>query len=76
VAVVDSGPGIPADKREQIFEKFVRLDEGDRSAVGGSGLGLAICRGIVQAHGGEIWVESDQGNGSTFAFSLQISAGR
>jgi two-component system sensor histidine kinase KdpD len=73
VAVVDRGPGIPADNRERIFEKFVRLDEGDRSAVGGSGLGLAICRGIVQAHGGAIWVESEQGSGSTFAFNLPIS---
>jgi two-component system, OmpR family, sensor histidine kinase KdpD len=72
VAVVDRGPGIPADKREQVFEKFVRLDEGDRSAVGGSGLGLAICRGIVQAHGGTIWVESEQGSGSTFAFNLPV----
>ena len=72
VSVVDRGPGIPADKREQIFEKFVRLDEGDRSAIGGSGLGLAICRGIVQAHGGMIWVESGQGSGTTFAFNLPV----
>ena len=63
VSVVDHGPGIPAEMRDQIFEKFVRLDEGDRAAVGGSGLGLAICRGIVQAHGGAIWVESERGKG-------------
>jgi two-component system, OmpR family, sensor histidine kinase KdpD len=68
VAIQDHGPGVPDDKREQVFDKFVRLD----NQPGGSGLGLAICRGIVQAHGGRIWVEanpSDQG-GSTFAFSL------
>jgi signal transduction histidine kinase len=73
VSVVDRGGGIPAEMRDQIFEKFVRLDEGDRASVGGSGLGLAICRGIVQAHGGAIWVESERGKGSTFAFNLPLS---
>jgi two-component system sensor histidine kinase KdpD len=73
VAVVDHGPGIPPEKREQIFEKFVRLDEGDRATVGGTGLGLAICRGIVQAHGGTIWEESEPGSGSTFTFNLPTS---
>jgi two-component system sensor histidine kinase KdpD len=66
VAVQDHGPGVPDDKREQVFDKFVRLD----NQPGGSGLGLAICRGIVQAHGGRIWVEANPDQGSTFAFSL------
>ena len=66
VAVQDHGPGVPEDKREQVFDKFVRLDD----QPGGSGLGLAICRGIVQAHGGRIWVEANRDRGSTFAFSL------
>jgi signal transduction histidine kinase len=66
VAVQDHGPGVPEDKREQVFDKFVRLD----NQPGGSGLGLAICRGIVQAHGGRIWVETNPDQGSTFAFSL------
>jgi signal transduction histidine kinase len=70
VAVADGGPGIPPDKRELVFEKFVRLPGERGPRVGGTGLGLAICRGIVQAHGGRIWVESDGGSGSTFAFSL------
>jgi signal transduction histidine kinase len=66
VTVQDHGPGVPEDKREQVFDKFVRLD----NQPGGSGLGLAICRGIVQAHGGRIWVEANPDQGSTFAFSL------
>jgi two-component system sensor histidine kinase KdpD len=72
VAVVDQGPGIPPDQREQVFEKFVRLNGSEDRASGGSGLGLAICRGIVQAHGGQIWVEGEQGRGSTFAFRLPV----
>jgi signal transduction histidine kinase len=68
VAVQDQGPGVPEDKREQVFDKFVRLDGSNHP--GGSGLGLAICRGIVQAHGGRIWVEANPDQGSTFAFSL------
>lgn len=76
VVVMDHGPGIPAEKREQIFEKFVRLDGGERPESSGTGLGLAICRGIVQAHGGTIWVESEIGRGSTFAFTLPVSEGQ
>jgi signal transduction histidine kinase len=73
VAVEDHGPGIPAEQRERIFEKFVRLDGGERPESSGTGLGLAICRGIVQAHGGTIWVESESRRGSTFTFTLPLS---
>jgi signal transduction histidine kinase len=69
VAVVDHGPGIPPDKREQVFDKFVRLDDGS-DRPGGTGLGLAICRGIVQAHGGDIWIDHVTERGSVFVFSL------
>jgi signal transduction histidine kinase len=70
VAVRDQGLGIPAEKRDQVFEKFFRVDASDTRRFAGTGLGLAICRGIVQAHGGTIWVDSEEGRGSTFAFSL------
>ncbi len=67
--VQDSGPGIPADKLEAIFEKFKQLDR-DTAARAGYGLGLSICKKIVEVHGGKIWVESKEGHGSRFAFSL------
>ena len=71
VAVQDCGPGVPEDKREQVFDKFVRLDD----QPGGSGLGLAICRGIVQAHGGRIWVESELGRGTAVHFTIPTVGG-
>jgi len=67
---VDHGVGLRADEHERIFEPFYR---GDGTSVGrprGTGLGLSICRGIVEAHGGRIWVESEAGKGSTFYFTL------
>lgn len=70
VRVVDQGMGIPADKQDQVFEKFFRVDASDTRRFAGTGLGLAICRGIVQAHGGEIWVYSEPAHGSTFAFNI------
>jgi signal transduction histidine kinase len=73
VRVVDQGIGIPADKQGQVFEKFFRADASDTRRFAGTGLGLTICRGIVQAHGGAIWVESVPGQGSTFAFHLPTS---
>jgi PAS domain S-box-containing protein len=70
VSVRDEGRGIPADKLEAIFERFQQVDASDSRDKGGSGLGLAICRTIVRQHGGEIWVESVPGEGSTFFFSM------
>ena len=69
--VSDQGPGIPAEAQTRLFEKFHRLPniQGRR---GGTGLGLAFCRLVVKAHGGEIWVESEQGKGSTFMVKLPI----
>ena len=69
VGVVDTGPGIPRDLQERLFEKFVRIGEGHTE---GSGLGLAICRRIVEAHGGRIWVESEEGRGAAFYFTLPL----
>ncbi len=69
VSVTDRGPGIPEWEQSRIFEKFYRGVEMPTSAAG-SGMGLAIAREIVQAHGGEIWVDSKLGEGSRFSISL------
>jgi NtrC-family two-component system sensor histidine kinase KinB len=67
-AVEDTGSGIPKDYLENIFERFVQVPG---ATGGGAGLGLSISRTIVQAHGGEMWVESELGKGSTFNFTLR-----
>jgi two-component system phosphate regulon sensor histidine kinase PhoR len=68
IEVADTGVGIPTDDLPRIFERFYKADRA-RSG-GGTGLGLAIAKHIVQGHGGRIWAESIEGQGSTFAFSL------
>jgi signal transduction histidine kinase len=70
LSVSDDGPGIPEQMRENIFEKFTQVDGSNTREKGGTGLGLAITRSIVEKHGGRIWVESEQGRGSRFTFSL------
>jgi signal transduction histidine kinase len=72
-AIRDTGPGIPAEAFERIFEKFGQLDT--HSKVG-TGLGLAFCRLAVEAHGGQIKVESTPGVGSTFSFTIPLASGR
>jgi signal transduction histidine kinase len=67
VAVTDTGPGIPSDARQSIFEPYRTMDGQARS---GTGLGLYITRGIIERHGGQIWVKSEVGAGSTFFFTL------
>ncbi len=68
VAVADNGPGIPPQHHERIFRMFQRLQaDQDRR---GAGIGLAFCKRIVERHGGRIWVESEEGRGSTFYFTL------
>ena len=70
VSVHDNGPGIPREAQDRIFERFYRVDRARSRETGGTGLGLAIVKHIVQAHGGEVWVESDPGAGTTFRFTL------
>jgi signal transduction histidine kinase len=70
VIVSDQGKGIAADNLERIFGKFYQVEESETREQGGTGLGLAICRGILEAHGGRIWAESELGRGSRFHFTL------
>jgi signal transduction histidine kinase len=67
LSVADNGPGLPADHLPKIFERFWQAKKTGRE---GTGLGLYIAKGIVEAHGGQIWAESAPGNGSTFHFTL------
>ena len=73
-SVRDEGLGIPRGEQNRIFEKFYRLDASMSRGVGGSGLGLFICRELVELMDGRIWVTSEPGMGSTFAFELPASA--
>lgn len=68
----DQGVGIPLDKLETIFDRFQQVDASNSRSQGGTGLGLTICRGIVQQHDGQIWVESILGEGSTFCVMLPL----
>jgi signal transduction histidine kinase/response regulator of citrate/malate metabolism len=72
VSVHDEGIGIPAQDLERIFERFYRVDNDITWRTSGVGLGLALCRGIIAAHGGHIWAESQLGEGSTFYFTLPV----
>jgi two-component system phosphate regulon sensor histidine kinase PhoR len=70
VDVADHGIGIPEADRARIFERFYRVDRGRAREQGGTGLGLSIVKHLVQASGGEVWVESTPGVGSTFSFTV------
>ncbi|AIF82928.1 PAS domain S-box [Candidatus Nitrososphaera evergladensis SR1] len=68
--VRDNGPGIPKDKQRFLFKKFYQVDTSLKRKHGGTGLGLAISKGIVTGLGGQIWVDTEEGKGSSFYFSL------
>jgi len=72
VSISDTGIGISKEDLPHVFERFYKADKA--RPRGGSGLGLAIAKHTVQAHGGSIWAQSEQGKGSTFSFSLPIQA--
>jgi signal transduction histidine kinase len=74
VSVTDTGPGIPLDQQDRIFEQFHQVDSSNTKAKGGTGLGLAIAKQIVEMHGGSIWVESTPGKGSTFQMEVPTRA--
>jgi signal transduction histidine kinase len=75
ISVRDHGDGVAAQDIERIFEPFYRGQSHRHRNAAGTGLGLAICRGIIESHGGRLWVDSTQGKGSTFTFTLPL-AGR
>ena len=72
LSVADSGPGIPPEQRQRLFEPFTQLDSTTRRIHDGSGLGLSISKQLVELHGGRMWLESEVGKGSTFYFSLPL----
>ena len=74
ISVADRGPGIPQADKERVFDKFYRVLGTQRNAatIPGSGLGLAVSKGLVEAHGGHIWVEDRPGGGSIFRFTLPV----
>jgi signal transduction histidine kinase len=70
IAIKDNGRGIPMDAIDKIFKKFYQVDTSLTREQGGSGLGLPICKGIIEAHGGRIWAQSQLEKGSIFSFTL------
>ena len=74
VSVIDTGAGIDPKDHQKVFEQFVQVGDTLTNKPKGTGLGLPICKQIVEHHGGKIWVESELGKGSTFSFTLPVSA--
>ena len=72
IKIIDQGPGIPKEQLQNIFERFYRIDEARNREHGGMGLGLAISKGIIEAHGGQIKVESNQPTGSIFVIEIPL----
>lgn len=68
--ITDTGPGIPKEDVPHLFQKFYRVDNSATRTIGGTGLGLFICKKIIELYNGKIWVESEQGKGSTFYINL------
>jgi signal transduction histidine kinase len=73
ITVADTGEGIPAEDLPNMFERFYRVDKSRARATGGTGLGLTIAKRLVEAHGGQIAVQSEVGKGSRFAFTIPVA---
>ena len=73
VGVHDRGPGISPEHAQHIFDRFYRINDARIRNTGGIGLGLAISRGLVEAHGGHLWLDNQPAQGSTFYFSIPIA---
>ena len=76
ISVQDDGPGIPPEALDRVFERFYRVDKARSRDQGGTGLGLSIVKHIVQAHGGQVWAESELGKGATFYFTVPAAENR
>jgi signal transduction histidine kinase len=74
--VHDTGPGIAPSDQGKIFEEFQQADNSETKRKGGTGLGLSIAKRIIGMHGGRIWVDTDVGKGSTFAFTIPVKVER
>src|SRR5690625_1200955 len=72
VSIADEGIGIPYEYHDKIFDRFYRADKARTRQLGGSGLGLAISKELIDAHYGDIWLESSEGKGTTFFFTLPL----
>jgi signal transduction histidine kinase len=72
LSVRDTGPGISQADQQKLFQEFQQADNSITKKKGGTGLGLAISKRIIELHGGRIWVDSELGRGSTFAFTIPI----
>ncbi len=75
ISVTDRGQGIPAELLDKVFDRFYQAESIVSGRKSGTGLGLSICKGIIEYHGGRIWVESKLGEGSKFSFSLPVGKG-
>jgi signal transduction histidine kinase len=70
--LTDNGPGIPKENEKLLFQKFYKMDTSPTRKHGGTGLGLTICQGLVNSHGGKIWLDSDYTQGTCFKFTIPV----
>jgi signal transduction histidine kinase len=73
VNVIDQGPGIPQAEHRRVFQAFRRGKRAEEGVVKGTGLGLAICKGLVEAHGGRIWIKKRAAPGTSIAFTIPLA---
>jgi K+-sensing histidine kinase KdpD len=72
INVSDQGPGIPSDEHKKVFKAFQRGAKEEKGSAQGAGLGLAICKGLVEAHGGRIWIKKKATPGATISFTIPL----
>ncbi|MGN6613616.1 MAG: sensor histidine kinase, partial [Candidatus Nitrosocosmicus sp.] len=75
-SVYDNGPGIPPEEADNLFQKFYQIDTSETRKHSGTGLGLVICKGIIEAHGGKIWIDKEYTTGACFVFTIPLAKGK